>query len=194
MATWVSVLDGGGPKDSENTLSSFLTKRDRNVFWQIGVDIVASTWNTICNLAAKGRREGTFIKKGQDPSLVQQRINPAGLPVTSSDEDEGGGNYNYMKGGGKGVEAINSLTNNPTRTAYPPSENSNNHNRCFLSIIFWDLLFSYFFRHGKEELTLQERIEVDRLSLLVKVLDGGPFSNLAPIKTGRRQGSGSPRV
>ena len=35
----VYVLDGGGPKDSENTLNSFLTKRDGNAFWQIGADM-----------------------------------------------------------------------------------------------------------------------------------------------------------
>ena len=34
------VLDGGGPKDSENTLNSFLTKRDGNMFWQIGADMM----------------------------------------------------------------------------------------------------------------------------------------------------------
>ena len=33
------VLDGGGPKDSENTLNSFLTKRDGNALWQIGTDM-----------------------------------------------------------------------------------------------------------------------------------------------------------
>ena len=32
----------GGPKDSENTLNSFLTKRDKDMFWQIGADI--SVW------------------------------------------------------------------------------------------------------------------------------------------------------
>ena len=32
MATRVGVLDGGGPKDSENTLNSFLTKRDEDDF------------------------------------------------------------------------------------------------------------------------------------------------------------------
>ena len=39
MATRVCVLDGGGPKDSENTLNSFLTKRDEDGFWQIGTDM-----------------------------------------------------------------------------------------------------------------------------------------------------------
>ena len=39
MATRVGVLDGGGPKDSENTLNSFLTKRDEDGFWQIGTDM-----------------------------------------------------------------------------------------------------------------------------------------------------------
>ena len=34
----VCVLDGGGPKDSENTLNSFLIKRNGNVLWQIGAD------------------------------------------------------------------------------------------------------------------------------------------------------------
>ena len=33
------VLDGGGSKDSKNTLNSFFTKRDGNVFWQIGADM-----------------------------------------------------------------------------------------------------------------------------------------------------------
>ena len=36
----VYVLDGGGPKDSENTLNSFLTKLDKDVFWQIGAVMV----------------------------------------------------------------------------------------------------------------------------------------------------------
>ena len=36
----VYVLDGGGPKDSENTLNSFLTKNKEKVFWQIGADMV----------------------------------------------------------------------------------------------------------------------------------------------------------
>ena len=40
MATRVCVLDGGGPKDSENTLNSFLTKRDEDGFWQIGTDML----------------------------------------------------------------------------------------------------------------------------------------------------------
>ena len=39
MAIVVYALDGGGPKDSENTLNSFLTKRDNDVFWQIGADM-----------------------------------------------------------------------------------------------------------------------------------------------------------
>ena len=38
MAIVVYALDGGGPKDSENILNSFLTKRDNDVFWQIGTD------------------------------------------------------------------------------------------------------------------------------------------------------------
>ena len=38
MAIMVYALDGGGPKDSENTLNLFLTKRDKDVFWQIGAD------------------------------------------------------------------------------------------------------------------------------------------------------------
>ena len=33
------VLDGGGPKDSENTHNSFLTKRDEDAFWQIGTEM-----------------------------------------------------------------------------------------------------------------------------------------------------------
>ena len=37
---WIYVLDGGGPKDSENTLNSFLTKCGEKVFWQIGADMV----------------------------------------------------------------------------------------------------------------------------------------------------------
>ena len=35
----ICVLDGGGPKDSENTLNSFLTKCGEKVFWQIGADM-----------------------------------------------------------------------------------------------------------------------------------------------------------
>ena len=33
----IYVLDGGGPKDSENTPNSFLTKTKDNMFWRIGV-------------------------------------------------------------------------------------------------------------------------------------------------------------
>ena len=40
MAIKGYVLDGGGPKDSENTHNSFLTKRDEDAFWQIGTDMV----------------------------------------------------------------------------------------------------------------------------------------------------------
>ena len=39
MAIKGYVLDGGGPKDSENTHNSFLTKRDDDAFWQIGTDM-----------------------------------------------------------------------------------------------------------------------------------------------------------
>ena len=35
----VYVLDGGGPKHSENTLKAFLTKNKENVFWEIGTDM-----------------------------------------------------------------------------------------------------------------------------------------------------------
>ena len=41
MAIKGYVQDGGGPKDSENTLNSFLTKSDGNVFWQIGTDLLS---------------------------------------------------------------------------------------------------------------------------------------------------------
>ena len=40
MAIMVFTLVGGDPKDSENTLNSFLTKRDNDVFWQIGADMI----------------------------------------------------------------------------------------------------------------------------------------------------------
>ena len=40
MATRVCVLDGGDPKDSKNTLNSFLTKCGEKVFWQIATDMV----------------------------------------------------------------------------------------------------------------------------------------------------------
>ena len=40
----IHVLDGGGPKDSENTLNSFLTKSEGNMFWQIGTDMFI--WST----------------------------------------------------------------------------------------------------------------------------------------------------
>ena len=36
----IYVLDGGGPKDSENTLNSFLTKCGEKVFWQIDADML----------------------------------------------------------------------------------------------------------------------------------------------------------
>ena len=45
MAITVYALDGGGPKDSENTLILFLTKRDKDVFWQIGADMSLSMNN-----------------------------------------------------------------------------------------------------------------------------------------------------
>ena len=35
----IYVLEGGGPKDSENTPNSFLTKCGEKVFWQIGTDM-----------------------------------------------------------------------------------------------------------------------------------------------------------
>ena len=38
MAKRVCVLDGRGPKDSENTHNSFSPKRDEDGFWQIGTD------------------------------------------------------------------------------------------------------------------------------------------------------------
>ena len=41
MVTKVYVLDAGGPKDSENTQNSFLTKCGRKGFWQIGADMVS---------------------------------------------------------------------------------------------------------------------------------------------------------
>ena len=41
----IYVLDGGGPKDSENTLNSFLTKNKEKVFWQIGADM-KRVWKT----------------------------------------------------------------------------------------------------------------------------------------------------
>ena len=47
----IYVLDGGGPKDSENTLNSFLIKRGEKVFWQIGAEmtskILDANFNTI---------------------------------------------------------------------------------------------------------------------------------------------------
>ena len=43
MAKMVFVLDGGGPKDSENTLNSFLTKCNKDVFRQIGADMNETT-------------------------------------------------------------------------------------------------------------------------------------------------------
>ena len=44
MAIRIYVLDGGGPKDSENTLISFLTKCGEKVFRQIGADIWCDVW------------------------------------------------------------------------------------------------------------------------------------------------------
>ena len=39
MAIMVYVLDFGGPKDAKNTLNSFLTERDKDLFGQIGFDL-----------------------------------------------------------------------------------------------------------------------------------------------------------
>ena len=47
MAIMIYVLDGGGPKDSENTLNSFLTKNGEKVFRQIGTDmLLLAKWTT----------------------------------------------------------------------------------------------------------------------------------------------------
>ena len=48
MATRVCVLDGGGPTDSENTLNSFLTKCDEDVFGQIGTDMQNTSYDFFC--------------------------------------------------------------------------------------------------------------------------------------------------
>ena len=45
MAIGVYELDGGGPKDSENTLNSCLSKNKEKVFWQIGTDMKFRMWS-----------------------------------------------------------------------------------------------------------------------------------------------------
>ena len=55
MATRVCVLDGGDPKDSENTLNSFLIKRDGNAFWQIGAEMSLES-QQMAGMAKIGKR------------------------------------------------------------------------------------------------------------------------------------------
>ena len=47
MGVRVCVLDGGGPKDSKNTLNSFLIKNKEKVFWQIGTDMIKDVRGTV---------------------------------------------------------------------------------------------------------------------------------------------------
>ena len=55
------VQDGGGPKDSENTLSSFLTKTNRTVFWQIGTDMLLQA--LFLDISQKTQGEKLNLKK-----------------------------------------------------------------------------------------------------------------------------------
>ena len=68
----IYVLDGGGPKVSENTLNSFLTKCGEKVFWQIGADGRLSTfYNTrlICGRCI-GQRTLTSHPKNNSRWLI----------------------------------------------------------------------------------------------------------------------------
>ena len=66
----VYVLDGGGPKDSKNTLNSFFTKRDANAFWQIGADMKIVTSQFIQCLVNK---------KGEKTAFWNKVLGPGGL-------------------------------------------------------------------------------------------------------------------
>ena len=59
------MLDGGGPKDSENTLNSFLTKCGENVFRQIGTDMCVACWDDRIATVGRGnfRRSGKIISE-----------------------------------------------------------------------------------------------------------------------------------
>ena len=48
----IYVLDEEGPKDSENTLDSFLTKCGEKVFWQIGTDMY-NLYKTLLSVVKK---------------------------------------------------------------------------------------------------------------------------------------------
>ena len=54
---------GEGPKDSENTLNSFLTKNKEKVFWQIGADMYM-------NITYVGHSDFLFESKAKD-QIVQ---------------------------------------------------------------------------------------------------------------------------
>ena len=58
----IYVLDGGGPKDSENTPNSFLTKCGEKVFWQIGLRALERkcSMDNYCNL----HRDNSIEDKG----------------------------------------------------------------------------------------------------------------------------------
>ena len=77
MATRVGVLDGGGPKDSENTLNSFLTKRDEDGFWQIGTDMWKGSNNGYAFYKAIGTTHFTafHLKKRKSEKWVFRKKN-----------------------------------------------------------------------------------------------------------------------
>ena len=60
MAIKVYALDGGGPKDSKNTLNSILTKRGENVFWQIGTDMYCQYTKPLKNLSMYQSKYSTY--------------------------------------------------------------------------------------------------------------------------------------
>ena len=61
----IYVLDGEGPKDSENTLNSFLTKCRENVFWQIGPDVLCESTSMAYRQMAWGEKpSSTFRARG----------------------------------------------------------------------------------------------------------------------------------
>ena len=64
----IFVLDGGGPKDSENTLNSFLTKCGEKVLWQIGADMHRGWGPLKSAVSAKKARQGyeTKLLEGTD--------------------------------------------------------------------------------------------------------------------------------
>ena len=81
MAIKGYVLDGGGPKDSENTHNSFLTKRDEDAFWQIGTDMSTFAFNDQNCIAESKPLNKPRKKNGTTacPKKKRYNVDPTGL-------------------------------------------------------------------------------------------------------------------